>query len=130
MAIIVDVSPFGDVPGMKPEESSNKIGAGPALVNYDPHMIPNLKLRDLFIDTAKERKIPLPQATLEFGGYDGGPIHLHKEGVPTVVLGLPTRHVHSHNAILRRDDFDNAVKLAVAVIQRLDKNTVAGLAPG
>jgi putative aminopeptidase FrvX len=130
VAIITDVSPTGDLPGMKPEDSTNKIGAGPALVNYDPHMIPNLKLRDLFIDTAKELGIPLQQTTLEFGGYDGGPIHTHRQGVPTVVLGVPTRHVHSHNAILRRDDFDNSVKLAVAVIQRLDKKTVAALVPG
>jgi len=130
VAIITDVSPSGDLPGMKPEDSTNKIGSGPSLVNYDPHMIPNLKLRDLFIDTAKELGIPLQQTTLEFGGYDGGPIHVHSQGVPTVVLGVPTRHVHSHNAILRRDDFDNSVKLAVAVIQRLDKKTVAGLTPG
>jgi putative aminopeptidase FrvX len=129
VAIVVDVSITGDISGMKPEDSTNKIGDGPALVNFDPHMIPNLKLRDLFIHTAKEIGVPLQQVTMEFGGYDGGPIHLHRSGVPTVVLGLPTRHVHSHNSILSREDFDNAVKLASAVIQRLDKNTVASLLP-
>jgi putative aminopeptidase FrvX len=129
VAIIVDVSPTGDLPGLKPEDSTNKIGAGPALVNFDPHMVPNLKLRDLFIETARESDIPLQQATMEFGGYDGGPIHTYKGVVTTVVLGLPTRHVHSHNAILRREDFDNAVKLTTAVINKLDKQTVEGLAP-
>ena len=71
VAIIVDVSPIGDVPGVKPEDANNKIGAGPALVNYDTRMIPNLKLRDMVVDTAGRLKIPLQMTSLEFGGYDG-----------------------------------------------------------
>jgi putative aminopeptidase FrvX len=130
VAVILDVSIVGDEPGIKPEECNNCIGKGPALVNYDPHMIPNLRLRDLVIETAGRLKVPLQQVTMEFGGYDGGPIHLHRAGVPTVVIGLPTRHVHSHNSILRRDDLDNAVKLVTGLIARLDKATVAGLQPG
>jgi len=126
VAIAVDVSPIGDVPGIKPEDASNRIGAGPALVNYDPRMIPNLKLRDMVVALAAEQKIPLQITTMEFGGYDGSAIHLYKTGVPTVVIGIPTRHVHSHNAILRRDDFDNAVKLVAALVTRLDGKTVAG----
>jgi putative aminopeptidase FrvX len=129
VAIILDVSIVGDEPGVKPEECTNAIGKGPALVNYDPRMIPNLKLRDLVVATADELKLPLQQVTMEFGGYDGSTIHLHRAGVPTVVIGIPTRHVHSHNAILRRDDYDNAVKLVVGLVARLDKKTVAELQP-
>jgi endoglucanase len=46
-----------------------------------------------------------------------------------VVLGVPTRYFHSHNSILRRDDFENAVKLAGAVINKMNKKTVAALVP-
>jgi putative aminopeptidase FrvX len=47
--------------------------------------------------------------------------------VPNLVIAVPTRHIHSHAGILYRDDFDQAVKLVVAVIKKLDANRVAGL---
>ncbi len=125
VAIVLEVEIAGDVPGIKPEEPAVKLGGGPALLAYDARMIPNLKLRDLVIDTAKELNIPLQISAMEGGATDGGPIHLHKSGVPTVVLSVPTRHIHSHSSILRRDDFDRTVELAVAIIQKLDKKKVA-----
>ena len=56
VAIILESDIAGDVPGIRPDESSTKMGEGPSLLMYDARMIPNLKLRDLVIDTAKERK--------------------------------------------------------------------------
>jgi endoglucanase len=44
-----------------------------------------------------------------------------------VVIGVPTRHIHSHNAILCRDDYDQALELIIAVAKKLDADTVAGL---
>jgi len=129
VAIVLEVDIAGDVPGIKPEESSVKLGAGPTLLAYDARMIPNLKLRDMVIDIAKQINIPLQVSTVEGGATDGSAIHLHKTGVPTVVLSVPTRHIHSHNSILRRDDFDAAVNLATEVIQRLDRDTVIALLP-
>jgi putative aminopeptidase FrvX len=64
---------------------------------------------------------------MEGGATDGGPIHLHKIGVPTVVLSVPTRHIHSHCAIIDRGDFDRTVELVVEVVRKLDKKTVVGL---
>lgn len=127
VAIVLEVEIAGDVPGIKPEESSVKLGGGPTMLAYDARMIPNLKLRDLVIDTARELNIPLQISAMEGGATDGGPIHLHKTGVPTVVLAVPTRHIHSHSAILHRDDFDRTVALLIAVIHKLDKKTAAGL---
>jgi endoglucanase len=127
VAIISEVDIAGDVPGIKPEETPIRLGGGPVLLAYDARMIPNLQLRDLVIDTAKNCNIPLQISAMEGGATDGGPIHLHKSGVPTVVLAVPTRHIHCHNAIVRREDFDRAVDLLTAVIKRLDKKTVADL---
>ena len=89
--------------------------------------VPNLKLRDLVIDTAKKEKIPLQFTTMEGGATDGSIIHLHKHGVPTVVIGVPTRHIHSHNSILKRVDIDDTIELVLKVIKKLDKRTVTGL---
>jgi putative aminopeptidase FrvX len=43
------------------------------------------------------------------------------------VIGVPTRHIHSHSAIMRRDDYDDALTLLGGVIKRLDAETVASL---
>ena len=53
VAIILESDIAGDVPGIKPEESSIKLGGGPTLSIYDARMIPNLKLRDLVLESGK-----------------------------------------------------------------------------
>lgn len=126
VAIIVDVGIGQDIPpdGFKRAE---KLGAGPAVLIFDASMIPNLKLRDLLIDTAEEKKIPYHLSYMERGGTDGARIHVSRSGVPSVVVGPPVRYIHSHNSILNRDDYDNTVKLITEVIKKLDSRTVAGL---
>ena len=127
VAIILEVDIAGDVPGIKPEESSIKMGGGPTMLVYDARMIPNLKLRDMVIALAKELDIPLQFSAMSGGATDGGMIHIHNEGVPSVVIGVPTRHIHSHNAIICREDYDRALALVVELVKRLDAATVAGL---
>jgi len=127
VALILESEIAGDVPGIKPEECDIKLGGGPSVMFFDARMIPNLKLRDLVIDTARELNIPLQFSTMEGGATDGAAIHLHKTGVPTVVIGVPSRHIHSHGAIIHREDYDRAVQLLIAVIGKLDADTVAGL---
>jgi len=127
VAIILEVDIPGDVPGIKEEESAVKLGAGPTLLVYDARMIPNLKLRDLVIATAQELDIPLQFSAMEGGATDGGMIHIHARGVPTVVIGVPARHIHSHAGIIHRDDYDRALQLIVAVVKKLDASTVESL---
>ncbi|MBU0702616.1 MAG: M42 family metallopeptidase [Chloroflexi bacterium] len=129
VAIILEVDICGDVPGIEPEESDVKLGAGPTLLLLDARMIPNLGLRDLVIEAAEELEIPLQFSTMLGGATDGSQIHLHRTGVPTVELGVPSRHIHSHASIIHRDDYDRALQLLVAVVGKLDGETVAGLAP-
>ena len=127
VAIILEADICGDVPGIKPEQSSVKLGGGPTVMIYDARMIPNLKLRDLVIDTAAELNVPLQFSNMPGGATDGGAIHVHGLGVPTVVMGVPSRHIHSHGSIIHRDDYDHAVQLVAAVVAKLDAATVAGL---
>ena len=127
VAIVLESDIAGDVPGVTPEESSVKLGKGPTILIYDARMIPNLKLRDLVMDTAKELGIPLQTSAIEGGATDGAAIHLHRTGVPTVVMAVPARHIHSHSSIIHREDYDRAVQLLVALLKKLDPDVVAGL---
>lgn len=126
VAIILEADIAGDVPGVKPEESAVKLGKGPTMLVYDARMIPNLMLRDLVLDTAAQIGVTVQPSAIEGGATDGAAIHLHNTGVPTVVLAVPARHIHSHSSIIHRDDYDQAVRLLVALIQRLDADTVSG----
>ena len=127
VAIILESDIAGDVPGIKEEESSVKLGGGPALSLFDSRMIPNIKLRDLIVETAASLDIPLQFSVMPGGTTDGSAVHLHGVGVPTAVIGVPARHIHSHSAIIHRDDYDRAVQLVTAVVAKLDKNTVQKL---
>ena len=127
VAIVLESDIAGDVPGIKPEESAVKLGKGPSLLIYDARMIPNQKFRDLVLATAKEIDVPVQLSYVEGGATDGGAIHLHGTGVPTVVLAVAARHIHSHSSIIHRQDYDLAVKLLSQVVKRLDAATVASL---
>jgi putative aminopeptidase FrvX len=127
VAIILESDIAGDVPGIKAEESSIKLAKGPTVVLFDARMIPNIRFRDLVLDTAKQTGVPVQLSAIEGGATDGGAIHLHGTGVPTIVLGVAARHIHSHSSIIHRDDYDNAVKLLTALVERLDATTTASL---
>lgn len=49
-----------------------------------------------------------------------------KAGAPAIVIGVPTRYIHSHAAIVDLSDIDNAVNLVLALIRRLDGATIKG----
>jgi endoglucanase len=127
VAIILESDIAGDVPGIKQEQSAVKLGGGPSLLIYDARMIPNLKLRDLVLEVGEELDIPIQLSSIEAGATDGGAIHLHNTGVPTVVIGVAARHIHSHSSIIHREDYDNASKLLVGLLKRLAQDTVVGL---
>jgi endoglucanase len=127
VGITMETGVAGDVPDVKKEDAQAKLGKGPVIVIRDGSMIPNLRLRDFFVDTAEELKIPYQFDLLDRGGTDSGAIHLHRRGVPNLVIAVPTRHIHSHAGIIHREDYDQAVQLVTAVIKKLDADTVADL---
>ncbi|GGJ84553.1 peptidase M28 [Lentibacillus kapialis] len=120
----VDVGIAGDMPGVSDKEADSKLGEGPQIIIYDASMVPNKGVRDLVVDTADEQHIPYQFASLAGGGTDSGSIHLTADGVPSLSITIATRYIHSHAAILHRDDFENAVKLIVATIKKLNSDKV------
>jgi len=122
----VDVSIAHDIPGGA-EGREEKIGAGAAILVYDGSMIPNRRLRDLVVKVAETKGITHHFAYVERGGTDSGKIHLYDSGVPTLSIGIPTRYIHSHTAILDRKDLEAVVALVTEVVRSLDARTVAKL---
>ncbi|MEW8987916.1 MAG: M42 family metallopeptidase, partial [Bacillus sp. (in: firmicutes)] len=120
----VDVGIAGDTPGVSEKEAQSKMGKGPQIILYDASMVSHKGLRDLVTDTADELGIPYQFDAIAGGGTDAGSIHISHKGVPSLAITIATRYIHSHAAMLHRDDYENAVKLIVEVIKRLDRDTV------
>lgn len=123
VAFILEGVFAGDIPGMKPEDLNLKLGKGPGIIVSDWRVIPNLKLRDWVIETSQEIGVPFQLSTL-IGFTDSAAVQLHKVGVPTIIIGVPARYIHSHNSIVHREDYDNAVKLLLTLIARLDAKMI------
>ena len=126
VALVLEVDIAGDVPGIKPHEAPTRMGKGPALLTFDRSMIPNQPLKELVIEVARGAQIPLQLSQMYGGGTDAGRIHMSRAGCPTVVISVPTRHIHSHVGLLSLKDVENAVRLVIELIKRLDAETVEG----
>lgn len=127
VAIILEGPPADDTPGFSRADSQGRLGGGVQIRLFDPSAIMNPRLAELAIRTAKEEGIPHQVTVRRSGGTDAGSFHLSQSGVPCVVLGVPARYIHSHNAIIDVNDYLHMVALASALVRRLDEETVKGL---
>jgi endoglucanase len=125
-AIILDVGIALDTPGMEPDRRE-RMGGGVTILAYDSGMIPSKRLMDLTISTCEKEKIKYHLTALDRGTTDGAKVHVSHSGVPTIALGAPTRYIHSHQAMMLRDDYDAVIKLVTSLVKKLDAKTVSGL---
>jgi len=121
VGIALDASVAGDTPGVGEGDAPAKMGEGPVLTVADAGLIAHPKVLRLLIDSAKENKIPYQLETGIRGATDASKIALSREGVPSGVISVPARYIHSPAAILDLNDAEKAVKLAVAAIENVPK---------
>ncbi|SEN05615.1 M42 family metallopeptidase [Lihuaxuella thermophila] len=123
IAFALDVGVAEDGPG---SEGTNKakLGKGPLITFLDATMIPNIQLRNLVIQIAEKHQIPYQVDTMTGGGTDAGRFHLFRRGVPSLVIGVAARYIHSHVSMVSKKDLENAVRLLVEVVKILDEEKV------
>jgi endoglucanase len=119
IAFALDVGVAEDNPG---NEGTNKarLGKGPLITFLDATMIPHIALRNYVVEVAEKHKIPYQIDTMLGGGTDAGRFHLFKRGVPSLVIGVAARYIHSHVSMVSKKDLDHAVRLLTEVIKGLD----------
>jgi putative aminopeptidase FrvX len=127
VAIVLEGAPADDMPGMSREEQQCIIGSGVQIRIMDSSAILNRKFIDFVLDTAEKNDIRCQVAVRRKGGTDAAPIHVHGSGVPTVVLAVPARYVHTHNTIIDISDYLNALKLVLKLIETIDPGVAGGL---
>jgi len=122
LALALDVTVAGDVPGVNEFEASTKTKKGPVIGVMDAGLITHPKVLSLMVDAAEKAKIPYQLETTLAGSTDAARISLTKEGVPCGVLSVATRYIHSPCSMLSLSDVEKATKLAVAAIEEAPKS--------
>lgn len=125
IAIVFEGCPADDTV-VEPWLSQTAIHKGPMLRHIDARMITNPRFQHWALDLAESLGIPAQESVRSGGSTNGAPIHLSNLGVPCVVIGLPVRYIHSHYGIAALEDFRNGVKLAAAIIRRLNADVIGG----
>lgn len=119
VAIILEGSPGDDTPGFSADESQATLGGGVQIRLHDPSAIMSPSLVKLATETAEDMGIPYQIAVRTSGGTDAGAFAYSGEGVPCVVLGVPSRYIHTHNSIIDINDYVAMVLLASEMAKRL-----------
>lgn len=114
-AIAVDLTLTGDTPGAR--TMSVKMGAGVAIKIMDKSVVCHPDIKNALIETAEKHNIPYQLEVLEWGGTDAGAIHITREGIPSGVVSVPGRFVHTPNEMIDLGDMQGAVDLLTNILQ-------------
>ncbi|MBQ7486945.1 MAG: M42 family peptidase [Clostridia bacterium] len=102
------------------------IRKGPMLRFMDKRMITHPRFQRFALDIGEQMGIPVQSGVRAGGSTNGAPIHLSNLGVPCIVIGIPVRYIHTQYGMAAYSDFENAARLANAVLRALNEEVIAG----
>ncbi|RFU68731.1 M42 family peptidase [Peribacillus saganii] len=120
----LDASPANDMSGKKSE--FGQLGKGALLRILDRSMVTHRGMREFILDTAETHNIPY-QYYVSQGGTDAGRVHTSNEGIPSSVIGICSRYIHTHASIVHVDDYAAARELIGKLVRACDKTTVESI---
>lgn len=119
VALVVDVTFSTDVPDIEKKElGDHRIGGGPVLSRGSAN---HPVVFDALVEAAEAENIPFTfQAAPRSTRTDADGIHLVRFGVPTGLVSVPNRYMHSPNELVSLGDLERAAQLLAAFVRRLD----------
>jgi endoglucanase len=121
-AIVVDVTHATDAPGIDVKEAGkHELGSGPVISRGS-------NLNDAVFErlhrAAEEEAIPFTiEASGRATGTDADAVHLSRGGVPTGLVLIPLRYMHSPVELVQLDDVHACARLIAAFALRLERGT-------
>ena len=118
VAIVTDVCHDTSTPMIDPKkQGDNTIGKGP-VISYAPAV--QQLLRDRIIDTAEEKKIPFQRlASSRYTGTDTDAFAYSNGGVPSALISLPLKYMHTTVEMVHQEDVENVIKLIYETLQTI-----------
>jgi endoglucanase len=122
VALVVDVTFSTDVPDVEKKElGEHELGGGPVLSRGSAS---HNGVFEALAATAEDEGIPFTiQAAPSATRTDADGIHLTRRGVPTAVISVPNRYMHSPNEVVSVQDLFRAAELIAAFVRRIDEAT-------
>ncbi|GGA20054.1 M42 family metallopeptidase [Paenibacillus physcomitrellae] len=117
----LDASPANDMTGDR--QAFGRLGDGALLRIFDPGMLTHRGMVEYVEDTASTHKIKY-QYFISKGGTDAGQVHLSGIGVPSAVIGICSRYIHTSSSIIHTDDYAAAKELITKLVRGLDRTTL------
>jgi endoglucanase len=119
LAIVVDMTFATDQPGVELGPiTKHTLGSGPVIARGTTL---HPRVFELLYETAETEGIPFTVESLGRGtGTDADAIHLSRAGVPTGLVSVPCRYMHSPVELASLQDIDNTARLIAAFAQRLE----------
>jgi putative aminopeptidase FrvX len=119
IAVVVDVTFATDPPGSDEKElGRHKFGSGPVIQRgstLDPTVF------ELLHAAGEAEGIPFTvAASSRYTGTDADAFHVSRGGIPSTVVSIPLRYMHSPVEMVQLDDVENAAKLIAAFVRRLE----------
>jgi len=117
-AVVFDVTHSTDTPGIQKEKHSKlEMRKGPT-VTHGACNHPNIVKR--LLDCAEKKKISIQhEATSRYSGTDTDQIYHVQEGIPSALVSVPLRYMHSVVEMANIADIDEAVVLLTEFVQSL-----------
>jgi putative aminopeptidase FrvX len=121
VALAIDVTPSTDYPGGDARRAGKiELGMG-AMIARGPTL--NKHVTDILGDVAEAEGIPHAyEVYARTTSTDADEIHLTRAGVPTGLLSIPTRYLHSPTEICDLADVEAIVRLCVAFAKKLTRD--------
>ncbi|NLV88581.1 MAG: M42 family metallopeptidase [Tissierellia bacterium] len=123
IGIAIDVG-FGATPEL-PRASTVELGKGPA-ITLGGNIHPNL--RKELVKIAKEYNIPNQiEVTPGPTGTDARAMQITRDGIPSLLLSIPLRYMHTSVELLDMEDIKNTGKLLAFFIASISNENLEGL---
>ena len=122
VALVVDVTHATDYPGAEKKHSGDhKLGGG-VVLSRGSSISP--VVFDLLVESAEQAQIPFTiQAAPRDTGTDADAIYNAMRGIPTGLVSVPNRYMHSPNEMVTVEDLDRAAELLAVFARRLEPST-------
>lgn len=123
VAIATEIGIAGGHPGIEKKDAAIEIGKGPVITISDASgrgiITPPLVLNWLK-EAASQHNIPYQVSVSEGGTTDATAIFLTKSGIPSGVISVPTRYVHSPVEMLSLKDLEKCSELIARAVECVD----------
>jgi endoglucanase len=123
-AIAIDVCIATDFPGGESAHMDIKLGKGPAITIADASgrgLIASRRVLEWLKSTAEKSRIPHQMEVAEGGTTDATAIHLTRAGIPTGVVSIPSRYIHSPVEMIDFEDLRNSSRLVAKALESARK---------